>query len=101
MKKILLLIRFYYFKKELDDQFIKEKKTPAPLKMVLLKIYVCLLSKYIQKEYFMKTNHLKKKLNYFMKESSPTRKNKKRMSKLIALTNYDSDNIRVFLESDD
>ena len=49
----------------------------------------------------MKTNHLKKTLNYFMKESSPTRKNKKRMSKLIALTNYDSDNIRVFLESDD
>ena len=53
MKTILLLIRFYNFKKELVDQFIKEKKHRPASNGSIKKIYVCLLSKYIQKEYFM------------------------------------------------
>jgi hypothetical protein len=45
---------------KLLHQFMEERKNTAPpnSKMVLLKnIYVCLLSKYIQKQYFMNTNH--------------------------------------------
>ena len=43
-KKKLLLIRFYNFKKELDDQFMKEKKNTGHASNGSIKKYLCMPS---------------------------------------------------------